>query len=81
MLRAALSVATCLEGNNEAVKYEDFVKALNWRDFPVPPVQYQPTGGADDWCGTKPSNAVDQIHYEPLLAKIFGDNSGPPVAP
>ncbi|XP_005096411.1 EF-hand domain-containing family member C2 [Aplysia californica] len=82
MLRAALSVAPTAESNNEAVKYEDFVRSLNWRDFPVPPVQYQPTGGADDWCGNKPSNQINNVHYEPLLQQIFGDvSSEPPVAP
>jgi len=75
MLRAALSVANTATDNNDCVRYEDFVMSLNWRDFPVPPVQYQPTGGSDDWCGTKPSNQINDIHYEPLLQTIFGDGS------
>merc|ERR1712110_406897 len=73
MLRAALSCAPTAEGNSNCVKYEEFVKCLNWRDFPVPPVQYQPTGTSEDWCGTKPSNQINNVHYEPLLQHIFGD--------
>jgi len=72
MLRAALSCAATAPDNNECVKYEDFVRSLNWRDFPVAPVQYQPTGKAEDWCGTQPSNQINNIHYEPLLQTIFG---------
>jgi len=73
MLRAALSVATTAADNNECIKFEDFVSSLNWRDNPVAPVQYQPTGSSEEWCGTKPSNQVTSINYHPLLQRIFGD--------
>lgn len=76
MLQAALSVAKTAENNNDAVCYEDFLNGLNWRDFPVPPVQYQPVGGGESsWCGNTPSNQINTVHYEPLLQCIFGDAS------
>jgi len=73
MLRAALSAAGPADG--PFVKYEDFVNSLNWRDFPVPPVQYQPTGTSDDWATGKTGAGTDTIHYEPLLQMIFGSGS------
>lgn len=63
--------AKTAENNNNCIQYEDFINTINWRDFPVPPVQYNASAN-EEWTGTKKSNQINAVNYFPLLEKMFG---------
>ena len=54
------------------VAYEELLRSINWRDFPVPPMQYQPVHPDEDWKGTMAKNEVTSVSYFALLEAIFG---------
>jgi len=70
MLRAILASAP----RNDAgeVAYEQLLQNINWRDYPVPPMQYQPVHPDEDWKGTSAKNEVSAVNYFALLEAIFG---------
>jgi len=70
MLRSMLAGAQCNEQGE--VNYGEFLKVINWRDFPVPPMQYQPVHPDEDWKGTVAKNEVTSVNYIALLEAIFG---------
>ncbi|KAK7090027.1 EF-hand domain-containing family member C2-like isoform X2 [Littorina saxatilis] len=70
MLRAVLATAPTNE--NGEVEYGEFLRSINWRDFPVPPMQYQPVHTDEDWKGTVANNEVTSVNYFALLEAIFG---------
>lgn len=59
---------------NEAgqIQYEELGKQMNWRDFPVPPMQYQPIDSKEDWQGNQPSSVVSLVNYRAILEDVFG---------
>eukprot|EP00745_Piridium_sociabile_P001304 TRINITY_DN107989_c0_g1_i1.p1 TRINITY_DN107989_c0_g1~~TRINITY_DN107989_c0_g1_i1.p1 ORF type:complete len:748 (+),score=228.62 TRINITY_DN107989_c0_g1_i1:111-2354(+) len=70
ILRALLACAPVNEKGE--VAYGEFLKHLNWRDFPVPPMQYQPVHPDEDWKGTSAKNEVTTVCYTALLEALFG---------
>lgn len=50
---------------------------MNWRDAPVPPMQYQPIVDDAQWQGTNQSNkaSVCRVNYNALLEDFFGKKS------
>lgn len=59
-------------GEEGQVAYDQLVQHLNWRDHPVPPMQYQPVKQDEEWAGNKPTNVINQINYNPLLDDLLG---------
>ena len=59
-------------GDEGLVAYQDLVQHLNWRDNPVPPMQYQPVKADEEWAGNKPTNVINQISYNALLDDLLG---------
>ncbi|XP_071085309.1 EF-hand domain-containing family member C2-like isoform X2 [Haliotis cracherodii] len=72
LLRAAIAAAPANE--NGLIQYEEFVKQINWRDFPVPPMQYQPVSEDAEWAGTAARNAVNAVNYRAMLSDMFGSS-------
>lgn len=59
------------------VQYAALINQMNWRDAPVPPMQYQPIVDDSQWQGTNQSNkiSVSRICYNVLLEDFFGKSS------
>lgn len=53
------------------IAYAEFLKIINWRDCPVPPMQ-QPVQSDDEGQGIKAKSAVSAISYSALVDAIFG---------
>ena len=72
--RSKITICCCSAPCNEAgeVNYVELLKSINWRDFPVPPMQYQPVHPDEDWKGTQAKNEVTAVNYFALLEAIFG---------
>lgn len=69
LLRAVITLAPA---GDDQVAYQELIQHLNWRDHPVPPMQYEPVKQDEDWAGNKPSNVISQISYNPLLDDLLG---------
>jgi len=49
---------------------------MNWRDAPVPPMQYQQISDDPTWSGTKQDKtSVSRINYLAMLDDFFGKKS------
>ncbi|XP_046566308.1 EF-hand domain-containing family member C2-like isoform X2 [Haliotis rubra] len=72
LLRAGIASAPANESG--LILYEEFVKQINWRDFPVPPMQFQPVSEEADWAGTAAKNAVNAVNYQAMLSDVFGSS-------
>nr|KAG5693048.1 hypothetical protein BaRGS_028808 [Batillaria attramentaria] len=70
ILRAVLALAPT--NDKGEVAYADFLNRINWRDYPVPPMQYQPVHPDEDWQGTRSKNEVTSVNYAALLEAVFG---------
>lgn len=61
---------------NEIIDYQDFVKAMNWRDFPVPhPKKPEIDDQSDprDFSLTTMQRQDYKVNYNALLDEIFGN--------
>lgn len=70
MLRSLLAGTPNNEYGN--VDYAVFLKLINWREYPVANMQYQPVFPDEDWKGTEAKNRVNQVNYYTLMEAIFG---------
>lgn len=70
LLRAALSMSVATEKGE--VAYKNLISQMNWRDCPVPPMQYEPSSDPN-WVGTQQGKgSVSMINYQNLLDDCFG---------
>lgn len=68
MLKFFRSVAT----EKGEVAYKNLISQMNWRDCPVPPMQYEPSSDPN-WVGTQQGKgSVSMINYQNLLDDCFG---------
>ncbi|KAJ8310194.1 hypothetical protein KUTeg_012059 [Tegillarca granosa] len=70
LLRAAIAIAPANERGE--ICYSELIKQMNWRDCPVPPMQYTAVQDDPNWQGTKQSNAVSRVNYVNMLDDCFG---------
>ncbi|KAK3586545.1 hypothetical protein CHS0354_022677 [Potamilus streckersoni] len=70
LLRALLELVPANESGQ--IEYAPLVRQLNWRDFPVPPMQYQPINQDENWKGNTAKNVVKEINYNALLDDLLG---------
>jgi hypothetical protein len=72
-----LSICRTLANEQGQVNYQALVNQMNWRDAPVPPMQYQPIVDDAQWQGTNQSNkaSVSRVNYNALLEDFFGKKS------
>ncbi|XP_076099003.1 EF-hand domain-containing family member C2-like isoform X1 [Mytilus galloprovincialis] len=75
LLRAGIAMTPANERGE--VQYAALINQMNWRDAPVPPMQYQPIVDDSQWQGTNQSNkiSVSRICYNVLLEDFFGKSS------
>ena len=54
------------------VSYAELMQKLNWRDCPVPPIQYAPVRPDEAWQGNPASTLLQSVNVAALQADLGG---------
>ncbi len=54
----------------QQISYDVFVKALNWRDYPVAPLSSPPTMIDKNWQGTDQQNALTSVNFNNFIQNL-----------
>ncbi|KAK7478315.1 hypothetical protein BaRGS_00030467 [Batillaria attramentaria] len=72
IVKGLFEVATVDEKGD--VAYVEFLNRINWKQYPVPAIQYQP-GHPNQWEGMRAKNEITSVNYVALLDAIFGESA------